>query len=79
MYFSQYRTHVNDILVFTPVADPGFSRGGGANSKRSYYLAILFPKTAWNWKNFDPQGVGACLSPPLDPPMHPVPFNYKNR
>ena len=32
---------------FAPtVADPGFSRGGGANSKRSYYLAIFPPKTA---------------------------------
>ena len=27
-----------------------------------------FPKTAWNWKNLDPQG-GASLAPPLDPPL----------
>ena len=38
------------------VADPGFSRGQGANSKRSYYLAIFSPKIAWNLKNLDPQG-----------------------
>ena len=64
MYFSQYRTHVSDILVFTPVADPGFSRGGGANSKRSYYLAIFFPKTTWNWKNYDKQGEERVWRPP---------------
>ena len=39
---------------FFSVADPGFSRGGGANSKISYYLANFFPRTAWNWKNLDP-------------------------
>ena len=47
------------------VADPGFSRGGGANSKKCYYLANSFPKTAWNWKNLDPQGGRASLAPPL--------------
>ena len=38
------------------MADPGFPRGGGANSKggcENYNLANFFPKTAWNWKNLD--------------------------
>ena len=29
------------------VATPGFTEGKGAN---------IFPKTAWNWKNLDPEG-----------------------
>ena len=28
------------------VADPGFPRGGGANSQNCYYFAIFLPKTA---------------------------------
>ena len=65
---------VNYVLIVCPylltaVADPGFSRGGGANSKISYYLANFFPKTAWNWKNLDPGGTRPWR-PPLDPPMN---------
>ena len=43
------------ISVFarsTAVADLGFSRGGGANSKRSYYLAIFFSKNCMKLKEF---------------------------
>ena len=45
-----------------PVADPGFPRGGGANSPRgaaNIRFCQKFPKTAWNWKNFGPRGGGA--------------------
>ena len=41
------------------VADPGFPRGGGANSPgggANIRFCQIFPKTAWNWKNLDPQG-----------------------
>ena len=31
-------------IILITVADPGFSRGGGANYKRSYYLAIFSQK-----------------------------------
>ena len=33
-----------------------------------YYLATIFLKTAWKWKNLDPEGGGGAR-PPLDPPM----------
>ena len=29
----------------------------------------IFPKTAWNWKNLDPQWVGVPGAPSLDAPM----------
>ena len=54
--------------------DPGFPRGGGANSPGGGGANIRFcqnfPKTAWNWKNLDPQGGGArpkfyYVDPPL--------------
>ena len=54
------------------VADPGFPRGGGANSPggRQHMILPNFSKTAWNWKNLGPQGGGARpLRPPLDPPL----------
>ena len=35
---------------------------------KSYYLANFFPKTAWNWKNLDPEGAH-IPGAPLDPPM----------
>ena len=36
----------------------------------TYYLVKNFLKTAWKWKNLDPEGRGrASLAPPLDPPM----------
>ena len=51
------------------VADPGFPRrGGGANfpkmGTKTYYVAKLFPKNAWKWKNLDQEGEGTC-PPPL--------------
>ena len=40
--------------------------GGGAN----ILFDRFFPKTAWKWKKFDPEGGGARpCAPPLDPPM----------
>ena len=51
------------------VADPGFSPGGCANSQKCYYFSIFFPKTAWKWKNLDPQGGARPWRRPLDPPM----------
>ena len=40
---------------------------GGANIR----FCQNFPKTAWNWKNLDPQGRGSAslAPPPLDPPL----------
>ena len=38
---------------YLPVADPGFSPGGGANSQKCYYFSIF---CAWKWKTLDPQG-----------------------
>ena len=41
------------------VADPGFHRVGGANSKggcEKLLFSQFFQKTAWNWKNLDPKG-----------------------
>ena len=50
------------------VADLGFPRGGGANTTKvdvkNYYLAIFFPKTAWNLNNLDPEGVRVPGAPP---------------
>ena len=37
------------------VADLGFSWGGGANSQSGYYFAHFVLKTAWKWKNLDPE------------------------
>ena len=45
------------------MADPGFSRGGGANSKRSYYLATFFPKNCMELKEFGPPGGGVPGAP----------------
>ena len=60
-----------------PVADPGFPRGGGANSPEegSSQHAILpkCPKNCMKLKEFGPPGGGgASLTPPLDPPLNPV-------
>ena len=54
--------------ITSAVADPGFPRGGGANSPgggANIRNCQIFWKTAWNRKNLDPQGGGASLAPPL--------------
>ena len=43
----------------------------------TYYLVKNFLKTAWKWKNLDPEGGGASLAPPLDPPMPIVGNKHK--
>ena len=48
------------------VADPGFPRGGGANSPggcTNIRFCWNFPKTAWNWKNLDPRGMRIPCDP----------------
>ena len=62
----------------TPVADPGYPRGGGANSQGGRQNTILpkFPKNCMKLKNIwtrvGGRGVGArpkfyYVDPPLDP------------
>ena len=60
---------VNPPSVLWPVADPGFSPGGGRQLPKVLLFFNFFPKTAWKWKNLDPQGGRASLAPPLDLPM----------
>ena len=57
-----------------PVADPGFPRGGGANSPGGCQHTILpnFPKNCMKLKEFGPPGGGArpkfyYVDPPLLP------------
>ena len=38
---------------------------GGANSQKCYYFSIFLPKTAWKWKNLDPQGGARVPGAPL--------------
>ena len=45
-------------LLPISVADPGFSPGGRQLPKVLLFFNFL-PKTAWKWKNLDPQGGGA--------------------
>ena len=64
-----YRSFFNDIFWRGPSNGPRFPRrGGGAPSKvgvPTYYLAQFLPKTAWKWKNLDPERGRASLAPPL--------------
>ena len=50
-----------------------FPDGGAPTSQvgtPTYYFAQFLPKTAWKWKNLDPEEGGSCpWRPPLDPPM----------
>ena len=46
----------------TGVVDPGFPRGG-----RNLLFDENFPKTAWKWIHFGPEGESLA---PLDPPMY---------
>ena len=71
-------THTNTHALLhknkhTTVADPGFSLRGCANSQKCYYFSIFFPKSAWKWKNLDPQGarpscpsLGSTIAPAAD-------------
>ena len=69
----ELRVDADDQIIIIkdkyPVADPGFSRGGGVNPPGGAWTRQIFPKTAWNRKNLDAQGGRASLTPPLDPPM----------
>ena len=49
------------------VADPGFPRGGGANSLggRQHTILPYFPKNCMKLKEFEPLGGRASLAPPL--------------
>ena len=46
-----------------------FPEGGGANSQSGCVNLLFGPKTAWKWKNLDPQGLGARPWRPPDPPL----------
>ena len=59
-----------------PVADPGFSRGGGVNPPGGAWTRQIFPKTAWNRKNLDAQG-GACV--PHAPPRSANDYRYNTK
>ena len=55
------------------VADPGFPRGGGANSLggggRQHTILPTSHKNCMKLKEFGPPGGHASLVPPLDPPL----------
>ena len=46
-----------------PVADPGFSRGGGANSPggRQHTILPKFPKSCMKFKEFGPPGAASKI------------------
>ena len=50
------------------MADPGFSRGGGAPTPKLGLFCNFFAENCMKMKEFGPPG-GASLTPPLDPPM----------
>ena len=66
-------TDMFNTCTNTPVADPGFPRGGGANSPEGGGRQHeIFPKFPKKLKEFEPPGGRASLTPPLDPPLHPA-------
>ena len=70
MAIRPYTSHSNYNSPFTPVADPGFSPGGGANSQKCYYFSIFCRKLHENERIWTPRGGARPWRPPLDPPMH---------
>ena len=64
--------HTDIVFKFRksiPVADPGFSPGGCANSQNCYYFSNFCRKLHENERIWTPGG-SASLAPPLDPPMN---------
>ena len=63
------------------MADPGFPRGGGANTPAGggqHTILPNFPKNCMKLKeNLDPPGGGTSLAPPLDPPL--MIFDFKQK
>ena len=53
-------------IASLPVADPGFPRGGGANSPGGRQRMILpyFPENCMKLKEFGPPGGGVPRAPP---------------
>ena len=49
---------MNHTVYIKPVADPGFPRGGGANSSggRQHMILPNFPKNCMKLKEFEPRG-----------------------
>ena len=57
------------LLARNPVADPGFSPGGGANSQNCYYFSHFCRKLHENERIWTPRGGARPWRPPLDQPM----------
>ena len=58
------------VKIIKSVADPGFSRGGCANSQKELLFFNFFAENCMKLKEFGPQGWRASLAPsPFDPPM----------
>ena len=60
----------SSFRIVLAVADPGFPRGGGANSPggRQHTILPKFLKNCMKLKEFGPRGARP-LRPPLDPPL----------
>ena len=63
---NQFIPRTNDL---NPVADPGFSRGGGVNPPGGREHAKFSRKLHEIERIWTPRGGRASLTPPLDPPM----------
>ena len=71
LYFT-FPFHGLPISLNDPVADPGFSPGGGANSQNCYYFSHFCRKLHENERIWTPGGGARPWRPPLDPPMRSV-------
>ena len=71
-YYSVERLTCDIWFQPNPVADPGFSQGGGANSQKCYYFSIFCRKLHENGRIWTPRGGARPWRPPLDPPMEPL-------